>query len=90
LLDRNQAEEISEAILERERQRLAKRKERRLRWAGYGPLQRRKRAFGVIGFGLGSIVGLICYEDWMPLAFAGMGLGFMLAWASGWFGKPFN
>jgi hypothetical protein len=26
----------------------------------------------------------------MPLAFAGMGLGFILAWTSVWFAKSFN
>lgn len=89
-MDRNQAEDISEAILDRERERLGKSKQRSFWRGGYGAVQRRRQVFGVIGFGFGAAVGLFCNEDWMPLAFAGMGLGFILAWTSVWFAKSFN
>ncbi|XOZ34514.1 hypothetical protein ACMDCT_04595 [Halomonadaceae bacterium KBTZ08] len=79
MLSRDQAEWASEAVLEPERRRLARKQERKRQREAFWQAHAQKADIGLLGLALGSHLGYYAVGDLFPWNLIGLGLGFGLA-----------
>lgn len=76
MLNRNQAREVADALLEPGRRKLAGARAARARRSGELAVRQRRAEGAMAGFGIGALAGHLLFDTASPVNLLGMALGF--------------